>query len=133
MSITINIESDLMEHLAKLAAAKGFQLDDFIVKMLEEQIPTQQLSVDEKRQLELLEKINMGLPIALWERYTLLKAKRQEEILTPSEQADLIDITDQIEQANAARMPFLIELAQLRNISLESLFQELDLTTSSAH
>ena len=133
MSITINIESDLMERLGKLAAAKGFQLDDFIVKMLEEQIPTQQLSVDEKRQLELLEKINMGLPIALWERYTLLKAKRQEETLTLSEQADLIDITDQIEQANAARMPFLIELAQLRNISLESLFQELDLTTSSAH
>ena len=127
MSITINIESDLMERLGKLAAAKGFQLDDFIVKMLEEQIPTQQLSVDEKHQLELLEKINMGLPIALWERYTLLKVKRQEETLTPSEQADLIDITDQIEQANAARMPFLIELAQLRNIPLESLFQELDL------
>ena len=131
MSITINIESDLMERLGKLAAAKGFQVDDFIVKMLEEQIPTQQLSVDEKRQLELLEKINMGLPIALWERYTLLKTKRQEETLTPSELADLIDITDQIEQANAARMPFLIELAQLRNISLESLFQELDLDTSS--
>ncbi len=131
MSITINIESDLMERLAKLAAAKGFQLDDFIVKMLEEQISPQQLSVDEKRQLELLEKINMGLPIVLWERYATLKVKRQEETMTPSEQAELIDITDQIEQANAARMPFLIELAQLRNISLESLFQELDLDTSS--
>ncbi len=127
MSITINIESDLMERLGKLAAAKGFQLDDFIVKMLEEQIPTQQLSVDEKRQLELLEKINMGLPIALWEQYAILKVKRQEETLTPSEQVELIDITDQIEQANAARMPFLIELAQLRNIPVESLFQELDL------
>lgn len=127
MSITINIESELMERLAKLAAAKGFQLDDLIVKMLEEQIPTQQLSVDEKRQLELLEKVNMGLPIALWERYAILKVKRQEETLTPSEQVELIDISDQIEQANAARMPFLIELAQLRNISLESLFQELDL------
>ena len=127
MSITINIESDLMERLGKLAAAKGFQVDDFIVKMLEEQIPTQQLSVDEKRQLELLEKINMGLPIVLWERYATLKVKRQEETMTPSEQVELIDITDQIEQANAARMPFLIELAQLRNISLESLFQELDL------
>ena len=127
MSITINIESDLMERLAKLAAAKGFQVDDFIVKMLEEQIPTQQLSVDEKRQLELLEKINMGLPIALWEQYAILKVKRQEETLTPSEQVELIDISDQIEQANAARMPFLIELAQLRNIPVESLFQELDL------
>jgi hypothetical protein len=116
-----------MERLGKLAAAKGFQLDDLIVKMLEEQIPTQQLSVDEKRQLELLEKINMGLPIVLWERYATLKVKRQEETMTPSEQVELIDITDQIEQANAARMPFLIELAQLRNISLESLFQELDL------
>ncbi len=131
MSITINIESDLMERLGKLAAAKGFQLDDFIVKMLKEQISPQQLSVDEKRQLELLEKTNMGLPIALWEQYAILKVKRQEETLTPSEQVELIDITDQIEQANAARMPFLIELAQLRNISLESLFQELDLDTSS--
>ena len=127
MSITINIESDLMERLGKLAAAKGFQLDDLIVKMLEEQIPIQQLSVDEKRQLELLEKVNMGLPIALWERYAILKVKRQEETLTPSEQVELIDISDQIEQANAARMPFLIELAQLRNIPVESLFQELDL------
>lgn len=127
MSITINIESELKERLGKLAAAQGYQLDDFIVKMLEEQVTPYELTVDQKHDLELLQKINLGLPISIWERYDQLKRKREAEQLNPDEQLELIEISDQIEEAHAARMPFLIELAELRKISLETLLEQLDL------
>ena len=127
MSITINIESDLKARLGKLAAAQGYQLDDFIVKMLEEQVTPYELTVDQKRDLELLQKINLGLPVSLWERYDQLKEKREAELLSEAEQHELIEISDQIEESNAARMPFLIELAKLRKISLETLLEQLDL------
>ena len=77
MPITINIESDLKVRLGKFAAAQGYQLDDFIVIMLEEQVTPNELTVNQKRDLELLQKINLGLPVSLWERYDQLKEKRE--------------------------------------------------------
>ena len=54
-----------------------------------------------------------------------LIAKRCAETLTSQEQATLIEISDQIEQANARRIQYLIELANLRGTSLETLMQKL--------
>lgn len=61
----------------------------------------------------------------MWEHYHALLAKRRAETLTPQEQATLIEISDQIEQANARRIQYLIELASLRGTSLEAVMQEL--------
>lgn len=127
MSITINIKSDLEKRLRQRAAAEGFHLDDYIVKMLESQVQSEANSMEEQREIELLQKINMGLSVELWERYLVLKGKREQEILLPEEQKELIAISDRIEEANALRMPYLIELAQLRHIQLPDLLQQLDL------
>ena len=127
MSITINIKSDLEKRLRQRAAAEGFHLDDYIVKMLESQVQSDANSMEEQREIELLQKINMGLSVELWERYLVLKGKREQEILLPEEQKELIAISDRIEEANALRMPYLIELAQLRHIQLPDLLQQLDL------
>ncbi|MEZ5044153.1 MAG: hypothetical protein R2828_35775 [Saprospiraceae bacterium] len=127
MSITINIKSDLEKRLRQRAAAEGFHLDDYIVKMLESQVQSDANSMEEQREIELLQKINMGLSVELWERYLVLKGKREQENLLPEEQEELIAISDRIEEANALRMPYLIELAQLRHIQLPDLLQQLDL------
>lgn len=63
----------------------------------------------------------------MWERYDQLKEKREAEQLSEAEQHELIEISDQIEESNATRMPFLIELAKPRKISLETLLEQLDL------
>lgn len=127
MSITIHIREDLEKRLRQHAAAEGVHLDDYITQLLEAQVPSSATPSHEQRELILLQKINLGLPHELWERYAALKQKRQEETLLPEEQEELIAISDRIEEANAQRMPYLIELAQLRKVSLNTLLQQLGL------
>ncbi len=129
MSITIHIQEDLENRLRQRADAEGVHIADYITKMLEAQIPSYTAPLQEQRpvEVELLQKINLGLSPAFWERYAVLKEKRQGEALLPQEQEELIHLSDQIEEANANRMPYLIELAQIRQISLETLFQQLGL------
>jgi hypothetical protein len=74
---------------------------------------------------DLLQKINQGLPPEVWERYHQLVAKRRAETLTPSEHTELIRLSDQIELANARRLEHLVELARLRQISLDTLMDQL--------
>ncbi len=69
--------------------------------------------------------ITLELTPEMWENYHALIAKRRAETLTSQEQATLIEISDQIEQANARRIQYLIELASLRGTSLETVMQEL--------
>lgn len=78
-----------------------------------------------KAEADLLQKINLGLPPEMWEHDHALIAKRRTETLTTEEQATLIEISDQIEQANARGIQYLIELANLRGTSLEVVMQEL--------
>ncbi|MBL7794081.1 MAG: hypothetical protein JNK77_17260 [Saprospiraceae bacterium] len=127
MSITIHIKEDLEKWLRQRAEAEGYHLDDYIVKMLEAQAQHKAGLEYKERELELLQKINLGLPADIWVRYAELKEKRQFETLLPDEWTELIDITDRIEVANAQRMPYLIELARLRQISLDQLIQQLDI------
>lgn len=79
------------------------------------------------RESELLQKINLSLPAEIWQRYAELKEKRQNETLLPEEHTELIAITDRIEEANAQRMPYLIALAQLRQVTLETIIGQLEL------
>ncbi len=127
MSITIHIKEDLEKRLRQRADAEGVHLADYITKMLEAQLPPAATPAPEQREMELLQKINLGLPTELWQRYANLQEKRQSETLLPEEQAELITISDRIEAANAERMPYLIELAQLRQVSLETLLHQLGL------
>jgi hypothetical protein len=75
----------------------------------------------------MLLQINQSLSGITWARYHELVAKRKAETLTKNEQQDLIDLTDQIEIANAQRISYLIELAQLRKTPLNTLMHELGL------
>jgi hypothetical protein len=50
-----------------------------------------------------------------------------DETLTPDEQQELIELSDQIEFADAERLKHLILLAQLRNTTVDSLMDQLGL------
>jgi predicted alpha/beta-fold hydrolase len=69
----------------------------------------------------LLQKIAQTLPTAIQQRYNDLRAKLQAETLTPAEHQELLNLTDTIEQFDADRLQHLLELAQLRQISLPEL------------
>jgi len=73
----------------------------------------------------LLQKINQGLPPDVQQRYDELMAKLSEETITPNEHQELLAQIDKIEEADAERVQALAELAELRNVSITTLMDEL--------
>lgn len=124
MSITINISPELEERLRKAAIIQGADVGDLIVQIIERQLQEEKED-RESRELALLQKINQGVSPREWERYYQLMKKRDAEELLPAEYQELLKINDKIEIANARRMAYLIELASLREVSLDDLMQQL--------
>lgn len=83
-----------------------------------------------KREAELLQQINQGFPLADRQRYNLLNQKLLDETLTPDENQELGLLIEQIERSDVERLTHLIELAQLRGISLDTLMDQLGLRRS---
>jgi hypothetical protein len=78
-----------------------------------------------RRETELLELINQGLPEAIQSRYDELQAKLQHETIAPDEHEELLALIDPVEQATVDRLRSLIELSQLRQIPLDELMTQL--------
>lgn len=129
MSITLNITPDLETRVRQAAAKAGVEPDTYIADILEQYLHVQQAGSKatglSKTETALLQQINLGLSQETWRRYHELIEKRRAETLTPDEQKALIEITDEIERANARRISALVELAQYRQTSLDALMDKL--------
>ena len=119
---TIHIETEQLLHAA--LQLPRVELEQFVTRllMLSIQQDTPHLTQAES---ELLLKINQGLPPATQQTLDELIAKRQTQTLTPEEHQELIRLTASIEQADAERLQYLLELAALRNLSLDALTRQL--------
>jgi Ribonuclease G/E len=122
MSITITIKPDLEKKIKWYANNEGLDIDAYLSRMIERQF---QLPRVDETEAALLASINLGISSAVWERYAILKAKRDAETLNSAEHAELIEISDKIELANVERIKNLIKLAQYRDVPLRSLMEEL--------
>ncbi len=78
-----------------------------------------------KEEADLLERINQRVPDDLHAAYQGLRAKREAETLTEAEHDRLIQLSNQIELFGAQRLEALATLAQLRQVSLPQLMQDL--------
>jgi hypothetical protein len=132
-TIALELTPELEQQLRDEAAKQGFDPKHYILNTLSWHLGSAQRRVNLLTQTEtdLLQKINIGLSQETWERYHALTIKRRAETLTIEEQTRLIEISDQIEQANTHRIEALIELANLRNTSLSALIQELGIKAPS--
>jgi hypothetical protein len=135
MTITIDLTPELEQRLREAASAAGVAIDSFIIRSVEQQLgPTRaaenghRLSSEEA---ELLLKINDTLSSFPWQRHHELAAKRQDEALTVSEQAELMVLSDQTETAAGQRMTLVAALAEVRKISMPALLAELGLQPRS--
>src|SRR5262245_66029507 len=123
MTIMRDITPDLEIQIRQAAAKAGVEPDTYITNVLEQhlsQTDREDVSLS-NTETDLLQQINLGLSEETWQQYHLLLAKRRSEMLSPVEQERLIQITDEIEIANARRMSALVKLAQYRETSLEVL------------
>ncbi|GAX37493.1 STAS/SEC14 domain-containing protein [Nodularia sp. NIES-3585] len=82
-----------------------------------------------QQESELLLKINQGISVEIQNYYNDLIAKRETETLTDEEHRQLLSLTEQIEKQQAQRIEYLVELANLRGISLNTLMESLGIQT----
>lgn len=84
-------------------------------------------------ELELLQKINQALPEEIQQKYNDLSAKMRSQTITPEEHQDLLKLIDIVEKADGDRIQHLIQLSQLRNISLAELMKQLQIHPQPVH
>lgn len=131
MTLTIEIEPELEMQLREEAARSGLDTTAFIQRTLKNGLRRGKKLSDvlpphlSRRESELLQRVNLEISEETWRRYRELKAKRRDETLTLEEHAELIDLSDQIEIANAERIERLGELADLWQTSLRDVMKRL--------
>ncbi|MCP4663358.1 MAG: hypothetical protein GY856_48820 [bacterium] len=127
-AVTLDITPDLESRLRREAAREGLDTQGYILSTLRERLAgirrsaVPRLAADEAA---LLQEINRGLPAETWQHYGELKEKRRAQTLTPEERAELIALSDQIEEMNVRRMEAVVELARLRHMSVDALMDDL--------
>ena len=74
---------------------------------------------------ELLQKINEGWSTERWGQYHSLVAKRRAETLMEVEYVELAALTNDREVVHARRIQYLIDLAKLRGVSMDTVMDDL--------
>jgi hypothetical protein len=127
MKIQIQSEIDTQILLNGVAQMPLNELEYF-VQELNALITRKKTNNKTYRERSLLTKINQTvLPKNKIERYISLHHKLESETLTESEHSEFMDLVAQDEEQRNQRIKYMIELAQLRNITLSQLMQTLGL------
>lgn len=100
------------------------EFEDFVKRILALRAK-RRASVLSKTETELLQEINRGLSQTAQQRFDDLRLKMQQESLTPAEHQELLDMTAQVEKLDAERIRSMAELAQLRDVSIQTLMKQL--------
>lgn len=136
MTITIEFAPEIESAIKRAAAEADQSPDAFVLDSVLQRLQPVRREMDSvrrlpKREAELLQSINQSLSQIEWQRYRVLLGKRQAEVLTPEEQAELIELSDRIEEANAERIAYVAELADIRRTTLPALMKELGLKAAT--
>ncbi|AHJ31076.1 STAS/SEC14 domain-containing protein [Nodularia spumigena] len=122
MKVELQLSSDdLLKAVEQLSQA---DLKQFISQVIALQAQRTAPSLMQQES-ELLLKINQVISVEIQNYYNDLIAKRDTETLTDEEHRELLSLTEQIEKQQAQRIEYLVELANLRGISLNALMESL--------
>ena len=125
--IQIHTEIDTQGLLASVSQIPVNELENF-VQELNAVITRRKTNNKEYRERALLSQINKTvLPNNKAERYVSLHLKLEAETLTESEHQEFMDLVAQEEILRNERVKYLIELAQLRAVTLPQLMNSLGL------
>jgi len=124
MSITVQLGLEVESKLKRISHQKGVGLEDFVAELIKNHVENSQTEEE-----ELLEKIHQGISIEEWNKYRFLKEKRITGTLTKLEQETLVEIYNKIEEVNAERMLYLVQLSKLKNIPIRDLMKDLGIKT----
>ncbi|TAE60742.1 MAG: STAS/SEC14 domain-containing protein [Nostocales cyanobacterium] len=126
MQVELQLSSeDLLKVVEQLNQA---DLKQFISQVIALQAQRNAPSL-QQQESDLLLKINQSIPLNIQKSYNNLIDKRDAENLTDDEYRELLYLTGIIEKQQAQRIEYLIELAKLRCISLNTLMENLGIQT----
>jgi len=127
MGLTITLPQDLEKRLREQSVRAGLDAANFAILAIEEKLRQEVDSVDAApaSEIELLERINLGIPEPTWREYHALIEKRDAESLSSSEHTRLIEVSDEVERANVQRLSALYQLALLRGMTLPDVMKQL--------
>jgi hypothetical protein len=114
---------DLVLGLAQLEASELKQVFEQLSARIAAPSPVSRLP----QEIVLLKRIKAMIPATVVRRLKVLQNKRQQQTITPKELSEMLQITDWIEIQSAERIHLLGELAQLRQVSIRVLAQQLNL------
>ena len=126
VQVVSQVELDFDEVLKGVERLETKELEQFLTQVMAIRAQRRAPSLPQE-ETELLQKINQGVPPKVRSRYDELHEKLLDETLTPDEQQEFIGISDQIEFADAERLTHLVLLAQLRNVTVDILMDQLGL------
>ena len=128
MTLKLELPPNQEAALREAAAKEGLTPEAFLLRAAEEWMRRPEVPRVAGDEAALLSEIGAGLPPVTWGRYHALIRRRQDEVLTPDEQVELIRLSDEVEAWNARRLSLLIELARLRGTSLPAVMDQLGLS-----
>lgn len=125
--IQIQTEIDAQTFLSSVSQIPVNELEYF-VRELNALITRRKESNKEYRDRALLSKINQAvLPKGQTERYVSLHLKLEAETISESEYQEFMDLVAQEELLRNERVKYMIELSQLRGVSLPQVMNSLGL------
>jgi hypothetical protein len=132
MNVTLTVPPEIERKLKQAASQVGLSPDSYIVRLLQQELQARSTSARlSPEETDLLQRINTSLSTVEWERYRTLLTKRDTENLTDKEHAELIALSDKIEEANVRRMEAVAELARVRKTTVPELMSTLGLTPAN--
>lgn len=123
---TIELTNELRQHLCDIAKRRGEAPSELAQRVLDDFVQRSSTTVP-KNEADLIREINEGLDEETWHRYRELVSARRDETLTPHEHEELKRLTDEVEVAHARRLEKLVQLAAIRNVSVDDLISEFGL------
>jgi tRNA/tmRNA/rRNA uracil-C5-methylase (TrmA/RlmC/RlmD family) len=122
----IELSEEIAEQAREAAQHVGIDLPTFVREAVEERLrqnaPANTALLTDT---ELIHQITKGLPESFWQHYAELRRKLTSTIITETEHAELIALSDQKEAHDVERLRNLIELSKRRQTTVDNLIQEM--------
>jgi len=123
--ITLEVTPQTEDRVRKIANRFGKPITDYLVDLIEQHIATVETTTLTEE--ELLQQINLGLSEEEWKEYSALLQKQDAQTLEHEEHERIAEIAEFLELSNARRIQALVQLAEMRNTTLDNLMSEFDI------
>ena len=127
MSLTIQLPLTTEHYLRESATREGMSLERYITQLLTATSISRNAKKSEQplTEAELLKHCQLAVQTDDLAEYHRLRTLYKLNKITDAERESLIQLNDLIEIAHAKRMAYVLQLATLRNVSLEQTMKDL--------